>query len=233
MSKYLGNELELFAHASNWKAYWAAHVGPFLGRDVLDVGAGLGATARTLAPGRAGRWVCLEPDLDFVQELTSQRDRGDLPARCEVLAGTTRGEHDLGEFDTVLYMDVLEHIEDDAAELRQAAALLRLGGHLVVLAPAHGWLFTPFDAAIGHFRRYTKRSLLALAPPGLTPVVARYLDAAGLLASLGNRLWLRSAMPTARQIALWDRGLVPISRWLDRPTGYHLGKSVLVVWTRP
>src|SRR5262249_19702357 len=94
------------------------------------------------------------------------------------------------------------------------------------------WLFTPFDAAIGHFRRYAKGTLRAAAPAGLPLVRLAYLDAAGMLASLGNRLVLRSAVPTPAQIAVWDRFLVPFSRWIDPMVGYSIGKSVLAVGTK-
>ena len=99
-------------------------------------------------------------------------------------------------FDTILYVDVLEHIEDDRGELAGAAARLRTGGHVVVLAPAHQALYSPFDKAIGHFRRYSHRSLLAAAPSTLQPVAAYYLDAVGMAASLANRLLLRASMPS-------------------------------------
>ena len=59
-----------------------------------------------------------------------------------------------------------------------------------------------------------------------------YLDSIGMLASLGNRLILKSSMPTRRQIALWDRLMVPISRLADPLLGHRLGKSVLGVWQR-
>jgi hypothetical protein len=116
---------------------------------------------------------------------------------CEVQVGTL---HDVAEafwFDTIIYIDVLEHIENDRAELVRAAGFLRAGGHLVVLAPAHQWLFSPFDAAIGHYRRYTRRTLAQLAPPELTLIRLDHLDAVGVLLSLGNRSGLRQRMPGA------------------------------------
>ena len=138
----------------------------------------------------------------------------------------------MDRFDTILYMDVLEHIADDRAELARAADQLRHGGHLIVLAPAHQWLFTPFDEAIGHYRRYTKSTLRAAAPDGLTLARLVYLDSIGMLASLGNRLVLKSSMPSPGQIALWDRLMVPLSRVADPFLGYSLGKSVLAVWKK-
>jgi len=124
----------------------------------------------------------------------------------------------------------LEHIEDDAGEFRRAASHLSPGGVLIILSPAHPWLFTPFDHAIGHYRRYTKTSLAAVSPSHLCREKLTYLDSAGLLASLGNRLLLKSRMPTAAQIRTWDGMLVPCSRWLDPLLCGTVGKSVLGIW---
>jgi hypothetical protein len=100
-----------------------------------------------------------------------------------------------------------------------------------VLAPAHASLYTAFDRAIGHFRRYSTHALRAIAPAGLSERKLVYLDSCGALASLGNRFLLRSAMPTERQILTWDRLLVPCSRWLDPLLLHKAGKSVLAVWS--
>ena len=115
---------------------------------------------------------------------------------------------DSRRFDAILYLDVLEHIADDRAELDRAARLLRPSGKIIVLAPAHQWLFTAFDSAIGHYRRYDRKSLQALAPRGCRLTSLSYLDSVGMLASLINRLLLRQPMPKRGQILLWDRLLV-------------------------
>jgi 2-polyprenyl-3-methyl-5-hydroxy-6-metoxy-1,4-benzoquinol methylase len=229
---YAGTELDLFATAVHWKSYVRRQVAPYLGRDVLEVGAGHGGTTRFLCDGRARRWVCLEPDAALADRLLAAIGAGDLPDCCRLRLGTLADLDDGEAFDTVLYMDVLEHIADDRAELELAADRLRPGGHLVVLAPAHPWLFTPFDAAIGHYRRYTKATLRAAAPEAMVLIRLAYLDAVGLLASMGNRWVLGSALPTRGQIAAWDRLLVRLSRWADPLLGYSLGKSVLAVWEK-
>ncbi|MEL6063912.1 MULTISPECIES: methyltransferase domain-containing protein [unclassified Methylobacterium] len=232
-SEYVGTELELFAAARNWKRYWSDAIAPFVGGRVLDVGAGLGATADIFAK-RTGieAWTCLEPDGRFAAHLAARIASGGLPARTRARRGTLRDLDPAERFETILYIDVLEHIRDDQGELARAAGRLAPGGHLVVLSPAHPVLFSPFDGAIGHERRYTRASLRAAAPEGLRPVRLDYRDAAGFAASLGNRLLLRSAMPTPAQIAAWDRLLVPISRHLDAWLGFRAGKSVLGIWTR-
>jgi hypothetical protein len=229
---YVGTELDLFAAADNWKRYVYRQLGPYLGRDVLEVGAGHGATTRVLCQGGVDRWVCLEPDAVLADRLIVAIGTGELPDCCQVRIGTLADVGELDRFETILYADVLEHIADDRAELVHAADRLLPHGHLIVLAPAHPWLFTPFDQAIGHYRRYTRNTLRAAAPKELALVRLAYLDAIGMLASLGNRVVLKSSMPSARQIAIWDRLMVPLSRLADPALGYTLGKSVLAVWRK-
>ena len=229
---YEGSELALFAKAVRWKAYWGDTITPYLGNRVLDVGAGIGSTARQLCGPRQSLWVALEPDRRLADQICRARADGVIPLTCEVRIGTIDDLNFSEMFETILYIDVLEHIEDDRAELRRVADHLVSGGRLIVLAPAHQNLFTPFDQAIGHFRRYDRCSILALTPDNLKPERVLYLDSVGLLASLGNCVVLRSAMPTAGQIALWDRWMVPASRAIDPLIGHCVGKSVLAIWRR-
>jgi SAM-dependent methyltransferase len=156
-----------------------------------------------------------------------------LPAgRYEAIASTLETMPGTELFDAIIYIDVLEHIEDDAAELQRAAERLKPGGRLAVLSPAHQWLFSKFDAAIGHHRRYSRQTLLALVPPGLRLERALYLDAFGLFLSLGNRLLLKQDLPTIRQIKFWDRRVVPVSRVIDPVLLHRAGKSLLVIWQK-
>jgi hypothetical protein len=129
-------------------------------------------------------------------------------------------------------MDVLEHIPDDRLQIEKAARLLRRGGYIVVLSPAHDWLFSEFDRRIGHLRRYNKECLRSLTPPGCTEQKFVYLDAVGLFLSLGNVLALKQAMPSRWQIYAWDRLCVPLSRIVDRLLQGKFGKSILAVWQK-
>jgi SAM-dependent methyltransferase len=227
---YPGKELELFASAHTWRAYWTATIAGFLTGDVLEVGAGVGSVTRLMAD-RALTWHALEPDPGLAGRIVEWRDS----ARVQGLAVTCGTIDDLPAtptFDSILYADVLEHIEDDAAELERAYSRLRPGGYLVVVGPAHPRLFSPFDESVGHYRRYTTESLRAIAPRGSREMGVRYLDSVGMLASLANRLALRSSHPSQRQIWLWDRRMVPLSRLADPLLRYRLGKSVVVVWVR-
>src|SRR5690348_4433627 len=142
---YIGRELEVFANAINWKTYYAAEVRSYLTGDVLEVGAGLGANTRFLKSPSAISWTCIEPDRALAERMRARFATDPELIDCEVQAATTEGLASGPRFDAIAYIDVLEHIADDQAELERAAGLLRKGGRIVVVAPAHQWLYAPFD----------------------------------------------------------------------------------------
>lgn len=225
---YVGSELDLFAAVHNWKSYWSSQIRPFIHGDVLEVGAGLGANTPYLHPDGTRRWVCLEPDSLLAEHLAANITN---ESASEVVCGKLQDLHG-SQFDTIVYIDVLEHIENDRKELEDVIRLLRVGGRLVVLAPAHQVLFTAFDAAIGHFRRYDRAMFRSITPEGLRLEKMWYLDSAGLLLSSANRLFLRQSMPTRAQLHFWDQCVIPISRLLDKYTFGSVGKSIVAVWRR-
>ena len=229
---YVGNELDIFAHAINWKSYFRSHVQKYLGHNVLEVGAGVGGTTRLLCTNKQDRWLCLEPDSHLADQLSKLIQNNELPTCCKLQVGSIKDVKGLNSFDSILYIDVLEHIEDDQGELQLAMSLLKPGGFLIILCPAHQWLYTPFDKSIGHLRRYNRRMLAMAVPATLCCEQLFYLDSVGLLASLANRMLLKQSMPTLSQIRIWDRYFVTLSKRLDRLILNKLGKSVLGVWRR-
>ncbi len=229
---YVGQELDIFAHARRWKRYWSSCVRPFLRGDVLEVGAGIGANTPLFAPRAVRSWTCIEPDAELAHRAAAALAADPSTSACQVLVATTLTLPADRKFDALLYIDVLEHIEKDRDELERAAALLKPGGSLIVLSPAHEWLFTAFDQSIGHFRRYDRATMIACGPSTCRLDRLWYLDSVGLLASCANRLLLKQSMPNIRQILFWDRYLVTCSTTLDRVLGHRVGKSILAVWTK-
>lgn len=227
MDKYIGNELEIFEHARNWKAYYGSFIKPKLGKQVAEIGAGLGGTTTALCDGTQESWLCVEPDGELTNEIERKINDGVLPTICKSFTGYSSDVEK--QVDSILYIDVIEHIEDDSAELLQAANLLRTGGYLFVIVPAHQSLYSPFDKLIGHFRRYSRERLKAAVPASMQIETAYYLDSAGYFASLVNKLFLKQSMPTLKQVRFWDRVIVPVSRVTDRLLGYNFGKSVLLI----
>src|SRR5438105_44830 len=134
---YIGNELELFEHATVWKKYYGRFLKPLFTGKVLEVGAGIGGTTSELCNGTQEKWVCLEPDPDLFAKLEDKIKDRQLPACCVPVKGTTGDLRPGEKFNAIMYIDVIEHIEKDADELSRAETLLAEGGYLVVLVPAH------------------------------------------------------------------------------------------------
>ena len=229
---YIGEELEAFTHAVNWKRYFCAQIRAFVRGRVLEVGAGIGGTTRLMCRGDEESWTCLEPDLRLAETLRRSLAQTPLSVPHSVVVGTTADVPDRGSYDSIMYIDVIEHIEDDAEELERAVDLLAPSGAIVVLSPAHQWLFTEFDEAIGHHRRYNRGLIQRITPAQTDLVLCRYLDSVGIFASLGNKICLRSSKPTLWQIRSWDRLAVRLSHIVDPLVLYRIGKSILAVWRK-
>jgi len=230
--EYEGAELEIFQHAVCWKSYLAAQIGPSLRGDVLEVGAGIGANTRIFSNAGLSSWLAMEPDVKQAESMRAAFDQEPPPVPTEVFVGTLANVAADQRFDAVLYVDVLEHIEDDRLEVRRAMDHLRPDGTLIILSPAHQWLFTEFDRAVGHHRRYSAGSLRKIIPKGLSEQKLVYLDSVGMLASAANRFLLKSGRPSLGQIRLWDSVMVRSSRLLDPFTLHRIGKSILGIWER-
>ncbi len=100
----------------------------------------------------------------------------------------------------------------------------------MVLCPAHNFLYSRFDKAIGHFRRYNKRMYRELS--NQPPLKLEYLDCVGVMASMMNKLLLMQSYPSEKQVKLWDRLFVRMSIVLDPLSFRMIGKSLLGVWEK-
>ena len=232
MSNYIysGGELDIFKCASNWKKYWHNHIKKYTGNKILEVGAGIGATAEIFnQKEKPKRWICLEPDSNLCKIIEEKKKRGIINDNIEVKNGTLSSIEFYDTFDMILYIDVLEHIENDKEELVRASRLLDENGRIIILSPAYNFLYSAFDEKIGHFRRYDKKLIHNIIPASLKIIEIKYLDSAGFFASLANKIILKSSNPTRQQVKFWDRFLVPISQWMDPLIMYRAGKSILVV----
>jgi SAM-dependent methyltransferase len=196
------------------------------GASVLDIGCGTGFTLEALAE-RFDAWG-LEPD-------PAVRARTRPSVRDRVLAGDTRDRSALGNrlFDVVLLLDVLEHVEDDRAELGSVAAALAPGGKVVITVPANPDVWSDHDERNSHYRRYTEESLRALLGEAgltsslLTHINARLYPLARLHRKLASSSSAELRVPPAPLNALFRRLFAGERHHLGR--GYAQGLSLLAV----
>jgi SAM-dependent methyltransferase len=201
---------------------------------VLEVGAGLGAISFTLA--RAGHdVVALEPADNVFPELARRATHAD---RIDVLRLTSQellaSEHP-NDFDSVVYVSVLEHILDDVAELRTAFELVRPGGTLGIFVPAMPSLYGSLDFQSGHYRRYDRDLLRQVVEEaGFELVDLHYLDVAGVVPYFLMYRLLDLPRLDAGSSAVYDRAIVPVGRLIQRFVAQPaFGKNLLAVARRP
>jgi len=226
MNQYFGKDLEAMSFAKNYHRWLIAELLPYIKGSVAEVGAGVGNISRLI----------LEADID---SLTAFEPSGNMfPILEEALRTDNRakainglfGKEQAGEcFDAVLYVNVLEHIEDDASELASVRAALAQEGHMLIFVPALPWLYSELDRQLGHFRRYTKTNLVQLTRrAGFSIVKARYFDAAGIIPWYIHFTLLKNTI-TAGSVSLYDRLVVPTMRVIEGLVPPPIGKNVLLV----
>jgi SAM-dependent methyltransferase len=213
--------LERLEEAANFTRWVTDEIRPFLRGRALEIGCGTGTYTELLAD-RCEEVVAVDIDPAFAAR-TRARFKGQ--PRVRVIEGDARLLPELGSFDTILMLDVLEHIADDVATLRSLRDRLSNDGRLVLKVPASPALYGTLDAAIGHHRRYSRRALAhAAAEAGLELIACRPFNLAAAPGWWLNGRVLKRTHPPHTQLRLYDR-LVPLFRAVDRLTGPPLGTS--------
>ena len=205
------------ASATNYSDWTFSLFEPYLRGDVLEVGCGVGTFTRLLVDsGRCRSLLSIDVSADAVAHCRANIQSPILEVKH------TGVESVNGAFDLVICMNVLEHIEDDLAAFRHMLGLLRPGGTLFLLVPAHQALYTPFDREGGHYRRYSKRDvtrLLAKLPEFQPAKVDQYyfnsIGALGYYAVYGLMRKQPTADPAA-EVGWFDRLVVPVLRKIER-----------------
>lgn len=191
----------------------------------IDFGAGEG-TLSTAIRERGLIVTCVEPD---------PRLRGRLHEHgFEVHA--CLGEVADDSLGYIYSLNVLEHIKDDAASLRELYSKLRPGGRFFLYVPALQVLFSSMDKKIGHYRRYSKSGIMQIAgDAGFVIERIEYADSLGFPATLLYKLaGSRKGDISATSVKIYDRLVFPVSRLLDR-IGFSrmFGKNLIAVMRRP
>jgi 2-polyprenyl-3-methyl-5-hydroxy-6-metoxy-1,4-benzoquinol methylase len=212
----------------NYLRWIADRVRPHLGQTVLEVGAGTGSITELYAPGR--QVLAIERSPWCVDELEK---------RFAAIDNVTVRKLDLADFvdegqrfDSVVMLNVLEHIEDDVAILRMLGSLLAPRGRVVLYVPALNGLYGKFDRKAGHYRRYAPWRLRAvLAEAGLAPVEMGYMNALSIPA------WLAFShsdveKSAAGSLSLWDKTGIAWGRRIESvvpvPFGLNLFCAALL-----
>ncbi len=219
--------LEIMSAAPRYNAWQFEQIEPYLGRRVLEVGSGIGNMSAHIVA--AGREVVVLTDTDaWYQAQLRQRfaDRPEVQVSSLTLPDpTAAGRFRPLALDTVIALNVVEHIEDDVGTLRSMAELLAPAGRVVVLVPALPSIFGSLDEELGHYRRYTRASLAAaFQAAGLALERMFWFNRVGTLGWWFNARVRRTRLIPLAQLRSFD-SMVPVlraERFLPLPFGQSL-----------
>ena len=210
--------LQVTEKANRFVNWMYREVKPFLSGSILEIGSGLGVYSEKLAADFPAQALILS-DIDD-RYLAALRERFAGRPSVQVRKMDLANEADMNglesSVDTVIALNVLEHIKDDLGALRNVYKVLRPGGQFVILVPAHPWLFNCIDRAINHERRYTKKSLTALVAQ--TPFRMDKLFYFNALAMVGwfvNGHLFKKSVIHEGSMSLFN-ALVPILAWVEK-----------------
>lgn len=224
---YSGTELDAMAEAVNYCRWIQRYFSPYLGKRVVEIGAGTGTFSELLLKS------------DGTEELVLFEAANNLfPLLRERFAGRTVRVHcgpfDLsrlnGPADSIVLVNVLEHIRDDGELLSQIYQSLRPRGSLLLFVPALAWNYGSLDKAFEHHRRYSKRGLTqAIGAAGFRVERVRYVNMMGIASwFLAGKVMRQTTLKPA-QVRWYDRWIIPWSFRLEQIFEPPLGQSLLAI----
>jgi SAM-dependent methyltransferase len=215
-------DLDVLGDAVGYQQWVIDSFGPELNGNVLEIGAGTGNFTRQLAT-RVEQLTALEPDVSLFRSLAALQLRG-----VKVVHGSIESYRPGDRFDSVLMINVLEHIGDDIDALRTVRSWLAQRGWIFVFVPAHPALFGSLDDKYRHVRRYSERELRrALSSAGFRTGWVRHMNALGALGWFVVGRILRVQSISIRTVALNERFIVPVGRRIERVIRPPFGQSLI------
>jgi 2-polyprenyl-3-methyl-5-hydroxy-6-metoxy-1,4-benzoquinol methylase len=227
----LAGTLDALEGADTYADWVVSLFSEHLGATILEVGAGVGTMTKRLA--QRGRVVAVEPSERSAGQLSAMVASAGLGDTVEVVHGTVDDVAAAPAFDTAVLVNVLEHIPDDVALLRQLRERLEPGGAVVCFVPAHAWLHSRFDDRVGHLRRYRRSSLAEVfGAAGFEVEELRHVNAPGAVAWLAGARLL-GLSPSPRTTDLYQRTVLPLVQKAESDRHPPFGQSIVAIARRP
>lgn len=231
---YEGRDLEAMSFARNYHRWILEIFEPHLGRRLVEVGAGSGSFSELLVGRPFDSLSLVEPSREMYGLLARHVETFRDGAKVKTYNAVFRQVADLIKAeqnpDSFIYINVLEHIEDDEGELRAVRETLAPGGRAFIFVPALPWLYGSLDRLIRHQRRYTKKGLEGKCEAaGFRVRLSRYFDLAGVFPWWVKYRLLKSETMEAGAVQLYDRFVVPLSKVAEGIIPPPVGKNIILV----
>lgn len=224
--EYPSEDLEAMSAGKNYSQWIHSFFSPYVKGKVAEVGAGIGAYSKVLLnPPSLERLTVFEPSVRLFEllKLAVDESEGYVEFRNDYFSPGSCC------YDTIIYINVLEHIEDDQGELRKVYEGMCESGKLLIFVPALPFLFSENDHRVGHFRRYRKKDLaVKVENAGFRILQLRYFDSIGVFS------WflcckLMKMNPSASSVGIYDRLFVPFLHIMEHFIPPFIGKNLILV----
>jgi SAM-dependent methyltransferase len=220
--------LEAIAKADKFNRWMFETIRPFCSGHILEIGSGIGNVSQFFVQNN---FLITLSDTDefYVGHLKKAFVESDV-LLIDLVHKSFNKEYDqlFEKFDTVISLNVLEHISDDELAIENCLHFLKPGGSLVMLVPAYSFLFSQMDSELKHYRRYTSKKVSALAvKKGLVVRKVFYFNALGIMAWLYGKLFRLQSIPV-KNMKLYN-SIVPFAKFMDKILFQRAGLSVILV----
>lgn len=219
------------ANAKNYYNWILDVFRPYVGQNVLEIGAGHGQLRPLLQSAKVSSFVSVDIDPELVRDLNARSGEEGTYILSDVSRPEFMESLNGQQFDTVFCINVLEHIEDDRNAVSNMMNVLVPGGRLLLLVPAFDALYSDMDRIAGHIKRYSRSALLGVGTmPNSKITMIEFFNPIG-----GVGWWMNTfrkiehleGKALKSQIRVFDRYLLPISRAMNPLTTKFFGQSLV------
>jgi SAM-dependent methyltransferase len=229
------SDLEIMSNATNYRNWMYRRIAPFIGQRVLEIGAGIGNFTELLldrelvvATDKYG------PCVDYFRARLGKQLSAE-PIQMDIAAWDDQADQRLIDYglDTVICLNVLEHVEDDLSALANMYRILRPGGRLILLVPAFQFLFGSVDRSLEHHRRYTRKTLLPrIIQAGFRLETAYHMNVIGIAGWFLNNRVIKRKEESSDQIKFFDQFIAPWAEQLEKVLPPPIGLSIIAIGIR-
>lgn len=199
-----------------------------IGRRVLEVGCGVGNVTNLLQDRELVVGIDVEPEC--INERRRKFSAPTIISECLDVQDSAFLALEKYGFDSIVCMNVLEHVGDDRKALEHMHSILQPEGRVILIIPAFESLYGPIDSNLGHFRRYSKRRIRELTESlGFDMIVGHYMNFVGFFGWWFNARVLRKTEQSENQIRFFDSWIVPVSSRLEALMHPPCGQSIFAV----
>lgn len=221
------NDLLIMAKAHNYHNWLLNQFSGFIGNRVLDLGAGVGTYTEILADKQLV--VAVDREIDCIKYLKKKfiNYENIFVVQLDIQSKDILTLKDLS-LDTIVCLNVLEHLQDDVITLKRLNFILNQGGRLLLVVPAHQMLYGSIDKTVGHYRRYSKKELFTkLFHSGFIVEKLAYMNSLAVFGWFVVNRILKKQEQSIKTITTYDKYVIPVLSKLESFIPPPLGLSLV------